>query len=458
MKRPVALRSLSNSELPRALPNTAELIVELGASIGLADLYRRSEQSESQRATVVTIESPQKLPDRWCGYEGVDLLVIVGAPAVEKLLLDAAVDRSAEAVGSPRRHAAARVRRKCRKSRRAARAAGGIRPRRVRGNDRSPALRRDRKLLGGGTADRRRRRGPPHDPGAAMEKCARPRRTFRAIENYRSAAGRPLAAGVRPGHLRRLRSRSASVEQLAGRGKFLDKLLRLRSASGKPSGATAAVALARHLGYIDLSGQIRSALDQFEGVRLIPFWTVTLLTLAYIVILFPLNYFVATRWLKRQQLAWVIFPVVAIGFCAAAYAMAHQAKGNRLRVNQIDLVDIDAENGWARGSTWFNLFSPANAAYDLSVKPISLGATDQPAPDAEGLLSWFGLAGSGLGAMNSAAASLPLVDQPYTDRFQRRRHRRRPPRQMVQQKFCGPLDVQWAAASTAISPRRSIAG
>ena len=169
----------------------------------------------------------------------------------------------------------------------------------------------------------------------------------------------------------------------------------------------------RHLGYVDLSGQLRSALDQFQGVHLVPFWTVTLLTLGYIAILFPLNYLVAFRWLKRPQLAWIIFPAVALLFCATAYAMAHQAKGNRLRVNQVDVVDIDIDSHWARGTTWINLFSPANAAYDLrgnkfarcEKRSIAFGRIHSE-------LVWAGQ--HGLGGMNSAAASLSLVDQPYT--------------------------------------------
>jgi hypothetical protein len=45
------------------------------------------------QATVVTVDKPQRLPDQWYGYEGVDLLVIAGLPAVENLTIDApAVD------------------------------------------------------------------------------------------------------------------------------------------------------------------------------------------------------------------------------------------------------------------------------------------------------------------------------------------------------------------------------
>ena len=51
-------------------------------------MFRRLELPEVERADVVTIDQPQPLPDRWYGYEGVDLVVIAGAPTVEKSLLD----------------------------------------------------------------------------------------------------------------------------------------------------------------------------------------------------------------------------------------------------------------------------------------------------------------------------------------------------------------------------------
>ena len=92
-RRAAPLRTLSADAMPHALAGTDELIVELGACVGLPELFRRADQSElSHRRSSRSIK-PQPLPDRWYGYEGVDLMVIVGAPTVEKSLLDkAAID------------------------------------------------------------------------------------------------------------------------------------------------------------------------------------------------------------------------------------------------------------------------------------------------------------------------------------------------------------------------------
>ena len=56
--------------------------------IGLPEMFRRLELPEVERADVVTIDQPQPLPGWWYGYEGVDLVVIAGAPTVKKSLLD----------------------------------------------------------------------------------------------------------------------------------------------------------------------------------------------------------------------------------------------------------------------------------------------------------------------------------------------------------------------------------
>ena len=106
------------------------------------------------------------------------------------------------------------------------------------------------------------------------------------------------------------------------------------------------------MGFTDISGQLRGALDQFDGVDFIPFWIVAVLALTYIAILFPLNYWVLNRWLKRPMLAWLFFPTAIVVFCIVAVAVANHAKGTARHVNQLDLVDVDVvDGGEVRGTT-----------------------------------------------------------------------------------------------------------
>jgi hypothetical protein len=66
------LRSLAGENVPTAVGATGELIVEMGASVGLAELFRRADQPDTERTGVVTISKPHPLPDRWYGYDGVE--------------------------------------------------------------------------------------------------------------------------------------------------------------------------------------------------------------------------------------------------------------------------------------------------------------------------------------------------------------------------------------------------
>ena len=198
----------------------------------------------------------------------------------------------------------------------------------------------------------------------------------------------------------------APFKEWPSRGKFLEKLLgRSAALAGQSSHAARQ---GKQLGYIDLSGQLRGALDRFRDVQLIPFWVVAALVILYIVLLFPLNYLIAVRWLQRPRLAWILFPGVLVLFCTAALALANHAKGDLEHVNHVDLVDIDLSAGQARGTTWFNIFSPVNTLHDLSVRPVA------KEKHSSSLLGWFGLPGTGLGGMSSATVNPPLFDQPYT--------------------------------------------
>ncbi len=321
----------------RALPATNELILQLGGSIGLPEYFQHLDQSDFDRTTVVTLDKPQPLPDKWYGYEGVDLVVIVGLPAVKEaplmpaLLTPAAIDALEQWV----------------------RLGGTLLLECGEGAER---------VVGPGAP---LARFAPGDYVDTVES-----RPFNTIESYVSlddsekldleSFGRrairvpewsnlrgnlELGQSGRTADLAFITRRPLGFGQVIfvgfdlhappfdtwlGRGKFLEKLLKRRPLAAQAAGASGA-SLTKHLGYVDISGQLRSALDQFDGVRLVPFWALALLSIGYIALLFPLNYLVAGRWLKRPYFAWIFFPAAVLVFCGAAYAMTHQFKGDRLR-------------------------------------------------------------------------------------------------------------------------------
>ncbi len=175
------------------------------------------------------------------------------------------------------------------------------------------------------------------------------------------------------------------------------KLLDLPVAQAEESRKSSAM---MHHGYSDMSGQMRSALDQFAGVRLAPFWLVAGLIVVYILLIGPGDYFFLRKYVGRMEWTWLTFVLVVVLASLGAYLLAHQLKGDQTRVNQINLVDVDAESGRMRGAAWMNVFSPRTELFDLSVRP--------RATDARSLMAWLGLPGSGLGGMDPRAAG-PLL-------------------------------------------------
>jgi len=93
-----------------------------------------------------------------------------------------------------------------------------------------------------------------------------------------------------------------------------------------------------------------------------------------------------------------------------AYYLAFWMKGDELRVNQVELVDVDLETDLVRGTTWTQIFSPKPDAYNLSLAP---RLVDGRAPDnPKVLLSWLGMPGAALGGMLST--NPPLFSRPYS--------------------------------------------
>ncbi len=166
-----------------------------------------------------------------------------------------------------------------------------------------------------------------------------------------------------------------------------------------------------HVGFNDLSGQLRAALDQFPGVTLVHFSWVAALLVAYILLMGPIDFF-GLRRLGRLQWTWITFPLIVLLFCGIAVWLSSRLKGSSLEVNHVDIVDIDLTDHLVRGTTWASIYSADTTKLDIAVKPMptwpgadvaTRGATAAQHAG-EVLLSWQGLPGTGLGGMNTTAA------------------------------------------------------
>jgi hypothetical protein len=154
-----------------------------------------------------------------------------------------------------------------------------------------------------------------------------------------------------------------------------------------------------HLGYEDLVGQLRAALDQFPDVALVSFTTVSVLTALYLLLIGPGDYLLLT-WLKiPRHVTWVTFALVAISFAAAACLLGRAAHGQKVRINQVEIVDLDAREGIVRGTAWAHLYSPATARYSLEP---NTNSSLVGVGNLGGYLAWQGLPGNSLGGLGSA--------------------------------------------------------
>lgn len=192
------------------------------------------------------------------------------------------------------------------------------------------------------------------------------------------------------------------------RGLLILKLLNMADSQTKTTEGQHSMV---HLGFHDLSGQIRSSLDEFEGVSPLPFSLVLLLIVLYIVVIAPLDWLLVHRLLKRPQLTWFTFPLWVVLFCCLAFALNKPNREKSLAVNSVDLIDFAPREQLMRVHTWGSVFSPKDARYDLVL------ANDAPEAK-ERELHWLGLSGSGLGGMDPKTVSPTLWDEPYTFREQ----------------------------------------
>ena len=152
-----------------------------------------------------------------------------------------------------------------------------------------------------------------------------------------------------------------------------------------------------HLGYNDLSGQLRVSLDQFSQVIVVTFTSVAILVTFFILLIGPGDFWLLKYVIRRMEWTWVTSVLTILIFSILAVVLFNVTKGSRVQVNQAELVDIDATTGEVRGTVWAHVYTPSLKKFDLWLDrenefSMGIGRT---------LLTWQGLPGSGLGGMDA---------------------------------------------------------
>ena len=156
---------------------------------------------------------------------------------------------------------------------------------------------------------------------------------------------------------------------------------------------------ASHLGYTDLSGQLKGPLEKFSRVRLISFTMVAVLIGIYLLLIGPGDFFLLKKVFRKMEMTWLTFSLITLGFSALAIGLASWSRPHSMQINQLEIIDIDATSGRFHGHTWTKIFSPETRSQSLSfdtTNDLGLKSDSQ-------LCNWLGSPGDGLGGMQTKA-------------------------------------------------------
>jgi hypothetical protein len=182
-----------------------------------------------------------------------------------------------------------------------------------------------------------------------------------------------------------------------GRTRFLARALSSEASGNERSAGTSGGRMT-HLGYRDLAGQLRSALDQYAHVTPVHFYAVAGGLLVYLLLIGPGEYFLLKKAAPTaMHLTWIVSPLLIVVFVASAIWLGQSSRGETLQVNHMELVDLNTVDGRQRGHFWTGLFSPEAQAFQLSAQPkVNLPEGKTQATR----FAWQALPGTGLGGVD----------------------------------------------------------
>ena len=211
----------------------------------------------------------------------------------------------------------------------------------------------------------------------------------------------------------------------------LEMIVRL-TGSTLQSEQTTASRKTRATAFDDLAGQLRSTLDQFQIQRNTSFSIVSLILMALIAIIGPLDYLLINRVLGRPLLGWISFPIVTIGLSIMLILQARPVESSAtstesiatdsnsanatVHCNRIEVFDMDAVQGIGRGFSASYLYSHEASRFDVHVDPTPMLMS--LTSNVEEILSTpFGYPGAPFGGIQIAVedSRLPVYSLEYME-------------------------------------------
>jgi hypothetical protein len=164
-----------------------------------------------------------------------------------------------------------------------------------------------------------------------------------------------------------------------------------------------------HVGVTDLATQFQQTHEDFPTVQRPSYWWVMGLILVYVAVIGPLDYVVVRRLLRRPELTWFTFPILAALAFAAAASESGRRNARDLLINQFNLIDIDSAEAFVRARTWVSMYSPEHRRFSVAVEPDlgqALGETARERASAQVVTGWVAPPENAVGGLyRSGAAS-----------------------------------------------------
>ena len=119
-------------------------------------------------------------------------------------------------------------------------------------------------------------------------------------------------------------------------------------------------------GVTELATQLDGSLDEFAPVSRFTMWHVMGLLAALVLVVGPLDFLLVHKLFRRPELTWITLPVIALIAAGSVVYWSSAAKGNRLLLNQLDVLDVDAASGWVHSRSECLLYSPENRRFNVT--------------------------------------------------------------------------------------------
>ena len=410
VKRSFFLGSRRVQGTPGGYPATNRLVLELGAGLGLQEVLQADETSDQQLAVrIAEVEELQDLPSEWYGYESLDT-VLLSTSKLELFQASTATENRLAALEQWVRRGGELV------------LFCGANAEQLLNDGGTLAI------FSPGKFEKMERLTQPQPLAifSGSEQFGEIRRINLPVPSLLEVRGQILSSAGRSNQTVPLVVRTQRglgeivfvgldfdqppLRDWEGRASFLRRVLQWKSTDTDRQ-------VREQRDATDLTNHLRSSLDkQFVGVQVIPFGLLALLAGVYILLIGPGDFFFVRRVLGRPTLTWLTFPLVVLGVSILAYVIANRMKGDQLRVNQIEIVDVDClqpdqSQSLAYGTVYTHFFTPEVSSLDLNLEVAFLGQA--ASETSERLVSWLGLPGASLGAMQASGSQTTVFEDGY---------------------------------------------